>query len=28
MLNLRDIDLNLLVVFQQLYKERRVALVA
>ena len=28
MLNLRDIDLNLLVVFQQLYKERRVAAVA
>lgn len=28
MLNLRDIDLNLLVVFQQLHKERRVALVA
>lgn len=28
MLNLRDIDLNLLFVFQQLYKERRVAAVA
>ena len=28
MRNLRDIDLNLLVVFQQLHKERRVALVA
>lgn len=28
MLNLRDMDLNLLVVFQQLYKERRVAAVA
>jgi len=28
MLNLRDIDLNLLVVFQELYKERRVAAVA
>jgi DNA-binding transcriptional LysR family regulator len=28
MLNLRDIDLNLLVVFQQLYKERRVSAVA
>jgi DNA-binding transcriptional LysR family regulator len=28
MLNLRDIDLNLLVVFQQLYKERRVSVVA
>jgi len=28
MLNLRDIDLNLLVVFQQLYRERRVAAVA
>lgn len=28
MLNLRDVDLNLLVVFQQLYKERRVAAVA
>ena len=28
MLNLRDIDLNLLVVFQQLHKERRVATVA
>ncbi|MFC4930913.1 LysR family transcriptional regulator [Massilia sp. GCM10023247] len=27
-MNLRDIDLNLLVVFQQLYKERRVAAVA
>lgn len=28
MLNLRDMDLNLLVVFQQLYKERRVSAVA
>lgn len=28
MLNLRDIDLNLLVVFQQLYRERRVSVVA
>jgi DNA-binding transcriptional LysR family regulator len=28
MLNLREIDLNLLVVFQQLYKERRVSVVA
>jgi DNA-binding transcriptional LysR family regulator len=28
MLNLRDLDLNLLVVFQELYKERRVSVVA
>ncbi|MFL6674408.1 MAG: LysR family transcriptional regulator [Massilia sp.] len=28
MLNLRDIDLNLLVVFQQLYKDKRVSIVA
>jgi DNA-binding transcriptional LysR family regulator len=28
MLNLRDVDLNLLVVFQQLYKEKRVSVVA